>query len=158
MFHAFAVNKYLQDLNYEDVNNFKLAQVDGKVVICEWEYEIDPPDISNLDERQLRIDFGIAQIRRVRNDILDMTDKFLLPDSPVAPLNRTNILIPYRQSLRDITTNIRNGSLETPIVGDDMKVSNRANIFPVIPTMPGNYLKFIQARYRWMRYAGDFSK
>ncbi len=155
-FTSFGISKYLQDQNYENTNDYKLALIDGTIVICEWNYtDISPPDLTSFDQLRLRTDFGLASVRKIRNDILDMTDKFILPDSPISLSERSTILVPYRQALRDITTSIRNGSVPEPNLDDQMTITNRANIFPVIPTMTGNYLKFIKARYRWMRYAGD---
>lgn len=155
MYMAHSIVKYLQDNNYEDTNNFRLALVEGKCVLSEWGYDIEPPDLSMFNEEATRVNFGLAAVRKIRNDILEMTDKFVLLDSPMPETTRHVILIPYRRALRDITSGIRNGTIPTPELNDNMKVVNLRNIFPTIPSTPGNYLKPIQARYRWMDYEGD---
>lgn len=155
MYWAFAVKKYLHEKNFEHTDNFKLINIDGKVIIHEWGYDIDPPDISNIDHDHIRFEFALAHIRKIRNDVLDMTDKYLLRDSPISQSSSNRVLIPYRQALRDVPNGIKSGSLPKPDVNDeDMRIINLADIFPVIPNISGNYLIPIQARYRWMRLSG----
>ena len=46
----------------------------------------------------------INHYRKMRNDVLQETDKYLLPDFPITPEN-LEIVKEYRQSLRDFTKN-----------------------------------------------------
>ena len=46
----------------------------------------------------------INHYRKMRNDLLQETDKYLLPDFPITPEN-LEIVKEYRQALRDFTNN-----------------------------------------------------
>lgn len=46
----------------------------------------------------------INHYRKMRNDLLQETDKYLLPDFPITPEN-LEIVKEYRQALRDFTKN-----------------------------------------------------
>ena len=46
----------------------------------------------------------INHYRKMRNDLLQETDKYLLPDFPISPEN-LEIVKEYRQALRDFTNN-----------------------------------------------------
>jgi len=46
----------------------------------------------------------INHYRKIRNDLLNETDKYLLPDFPITP-EQLIIIKEYRQSLRDFTKN-----------------------------------------------------
>lgn len=46
----------------------------------------------------------INHYRKMRNDLLQETDKYLLPDFPISPEN-LEIVKEYRQALRDFTKN-----------------------------------------------------
>lgn len=153
-----SIIKYLRDQNIEDTSKFAIGNNEnGQPVFAHWDYDIPPPDLSNADETAMRDDFSMTHIRKIRNDILDITDRFVLADSPIPNRMQVQIIYPYRQSLRDLTTAIRNKTVPAPELDDSCNVLNLSDIFPVVPTIQGNYLKIVIARYRWMRYAGNYS-
>ncbi len=46
----------------------------------------------------------IGHYKKIRNQLLDKTDKYLLPDFPITP-EQLEIVKEYRQALRDFTNN-----------------------------------------------------
>jgi len=65
--------------------------------------------------------WDLVYLRNTRNRLLELTDKYLLPDYPITPEN-LEIIKAYRQTLRDFINNNQEGILN--------------GVIPEIPPIP----------------------
>ena len=76
--------------------------------------EIIEPVIEEVKEPYHDNNWDLVYLRNTRNSLLELTDKYLLPDYPITPENLEVIKL-YRQTLRNFINNheqeILNGSI-----------------------------------------------
>jgi hypothetical protein len=77
--------------------------------------EIIEPIIEEVKEPYHDNKWDLVYLRNTRNSLLELTDKYLLPDYPITPENLEIIKL-YRQSLRNFINNNKEGILNGVIV------------------------------------------
>jgi len=83
--------------------------------------EIIEPVIEEVKEPYHDNNWDLVYLRNTRNSLLELTDKYLLPDYPITQEN-LEIIKTYRQTLRDFINNNEEGILN--------------GVIPEIPPIP----------------------
>lgn len=83
--------------------------------------EIIEPVIEDTKEPYHDYNWDLVYLRNTRNSLLQLTDKYLLPDYPITPEN-LEIIKAYRQELRNFINNNQEGILN--------------GVIPEIPPIP----------------------